>query len=388
MKIASIRAAAVSDPRLWSDPDAPLREWNKGTNSTNPLSRYRELLGQGHRFQTPWSMVVCVVEATDGTFGVGVSSHAGPVVPIINDYFAPMLEGESVFATEFLWNMMVRGSAAKMGAAGVASYAISAVDLALWDLKGKLLGRPVYELVGGPARSSIHCYATGHDIDWYRELGFEAIKLCALEGAASPTASLEGTVEMVAGFRDQLGADFDLMIDLWPVHDPLFTIELGSRLAPYNLRWLEDYLHPEDFVGYQRVRQRLPTQSLAAGERWYTDRPFANAARDHWVDVFQPDVQWVGGATAVLKIAAIADAAGIELALHAGCNDPYGQHLCAALPGNRWGEFYVHSAPGVPLDNGYRNVPGMAVPRDGKLVVSDAPGFGIELTLEMIESAT
>ena len=73
MKIASIRAAAVSDPRLWSDPDAPLREWNKGTNSTNPLSRYRELLGQGHRFQTPWSMVVCVVEATDGTFGVGVS---------------------------------------------------------------------------------------------------------------------------------------------------------------------------------------------------------------------------------------------------------------------------------------------------------------------------
>ena len=112
MKIASNRAAAVSDPRLWSDPDAPLREWNKGTNSTNPLSRYRELLGQGHRFHPPWSMVVCVVEATDGTFGMGGSSHAGPVVPIINDYFAPMLEGESVFATEFLWNMMVRGSAA------------------------------------------------------------------------------------------------------------------------------------------------------------------------------------------------------------------------------------------------------------------------------------
>ena len=105
------------------------------------------------------------------------------------------------------------------------------------------------------------------------------------------------------------------------------------------------------------------------------------------MDIFQPDVLWVGGVTASLKVAHIADAAGIEIAMHAGCNDPFGQHLCYALPGNRWGEYFVATAPGLDLADGYRNVPGMALPERGKLVPSDAPGFGIELTLGMIESA-
>ena len=105
------------------------------------------------------------------------------------------------------------------------------------------------------------------------------------------------------------------------------------------------------------------------------------------MDIFQPDVQWVGGATASLKVAHIADAAGIEIAMHAGVNDPYGQHLCYALPGNRWGELFVGTAPGVDLREGFRSVPGMALPEKGKLKPSDAPGFGIELTLGMIEAA-
>ena len=177
------------------------------------------------------------------------------------------------------------------------------------------------------------------------------------------------------------------MMDFWPVSDPAFAIELGRRLRPYDLRWLEDFLYPDDFLAYPEVRRRLPGQTLAAGERWYGDRPFAHAAAGRWLDIFQPDVQWVGGATASVKVAHIADAAGIEIAMHAGLNDPCGEHLCYALPGSRWGEFFVGTAPGVDLMDGFRSVPGMAFPEKGKLVPSDAPGFGIELTLRMIEAA-
>ncbi len=387
MKIKEVRAAAIRNIALFKKPDAARAAWRLESDGGNPLSRYREFVGEGARFAEPWPDCVCIVTAEDGTFGIGVTAHSGPVAPIVNDCFAPMLVGENALATERLWNMMSRVASARFGLGGIAGYALSAVDLALWDLKGKVFGRPVYELIGGPARDRIHCYATGLDIDWYLELGFEAIKLTTTHGAGESTAALEANEALVAGARAKVGPSFDLMMDFWPVSDPAFTIELGHRLRPYDLRWVEDFLYPDDFLVYPEVRRRLPGQTLAAGERWYGDRPFAHAAAERWVDIFQPDVQWVGGVTASLKVAHIADAAGIEIAMHAGCNDPYGQHLCYALPGNRWGEYFIRTAAGVDLADGYRNVPGMALPRKGKLVPSDAPGFGIELTLAMIESA-
>ena len=322
MKIKRVRAAAVRDLRPFRNPDAPRAARAAGNDSANPLSRYREFAGQGERFGEPWPPCVCIVTAEDGAWGCGMTSHAGPVAPIVNECFAPLIEGEDAFATERLWNMMVRLAGARFGAAGLASYALSAVDLALWDLKGKVLGRPVYELLGGPARDRIHCYATGLDVDWYLELGFEAIKLTTLHGAGEGTAALVANEALVAAAREKVGPAFDLMIDLWPVQDPRFTVELGQRLRAYDLRWLEDYLYPEDYLGYPEVRRRLPDQTLAAGERWYGDRPFQLAAAGRWVDVFQPDVQWVGGVTASMKVAHVADAAGIEIAMHAGCNDP------------------------------------------------------------------
>ena len=387
MKVESVRAAAIRNVAPFRKPDAAPAAWIDGDEGGNPLSRYREFMGKGERFQTPWPDCVCIVTAEDGTFGVGMTRHSGPVAPVINECFGPMLAGENALATERLWNMMSRVASARFGLGGIAGCALSAVDLALWDLKGKVLGRPAYELLGGPARDRVHCYATGFDVDWFLELGFEAIKLPTAHGAGESTAALEANEAVVAGVREKVGPGFDLMMDFWPVSDLAFAIELGQRLRPYDLRWLEDFLYPDDLLAYPEVRRRLPEQTLAAGERWYGDRPFAHAAAGRWLDIFQPDVQWVGGATASVKVAHIADAAGIEIAMHAGLNDPYGQHLCYALPGNRWGEFFVGTAPGVDLRDGFRSVPGMALPEKGRLVPSDAPGFGIELTLGMIEAA-
>ena len=232
---------------------------------------------------------------------------------------------------------MTRSANSAFGATGLAAFAVSAVDLALWDLKGKLLGVPTYELLGGPARDRTRCYATGNDLDDLRDRGFEAFKLACTVGPAAATAGIEETERLVAGARSELGPDADIMLDCWPVLDASYAVRLGEALAPYRLTWIEDYAQPDDWPGYADVRRRLPGQMLAAGERWHTARTFAHAAEQRLVDVLQPDVQWVGGATAVLKIAAIAAAAGLELAVHGGCNDAYGQHLCHGLPGNRWG---------------------------------------------------
>ena len=387
MKIAEITAAEVRRPEVLGGAAAAVPA-TAADAMMHPLSFDRDFNGQARRFDPPWGAAICVAAAADGTFGVGMASHAGPVVPIVNDYFAPMLKGEPALATERLWNMMTRSANGAFGSSGLAAFAVSAVDLALWDLKGKLLGAPVYELIGGPARERTRCYATGSDIDDLRRRGFDAIKLPCPVGPAAASAGVGEMESIVAEARTALGPDADLMVDFWPVLDAAYAVRLGEALAPYRLTWIEDCVQPDDWPGYEEVRRRLGGQMLAAGERWYTDRPFAHAAQNRLVDVLQPDVQWVGGATAVLRIAALAAAAGLEIAVHCGANDSYGQHLCHGLPGNRWAEMYVGDLPAGAPTNAYRPTPGMTLPRDGWMAPSGEPGFGIELTLDQVEAAT
>jgi L-rhamnonate dehydratase len=384
--IAEIAAAPLRHPGALGRPQSSPASWDP-QSLMHALSNDRGFAGQAARFAPPWGEVVCVATASDGAFGVGMTSQAGPVVPVINDFFGPMLAGEPALATEKLWNMMVRSSNSAYGTSGLASFAISAVDLALWDLKGKLLDVPVYELIGGPARDRTRCYATGNDLDDLRDRGFEAFKLACRVGPAAATAGIEETERLVAGARSELGPDADIMLDCWPVLDASYTVRLGEAVAPYRLTWIEDYAQPDDWGGYADVRRRLPTQMLAAGERWYTGRTFSHVTERRLVDVLQPDVQWVGGATAVLKIAAIAAASGLELAVHGACNDSYGQHLSHGLPVNRWAEMFVGCGPGESLMAAWRSTPGMALPDDGWLVPNNAPGFGIDLTRDQLEAA-
>ncbi|MBI4304815.1 MAG: hypothetical protein HY678_00700, partial [Chloroflexi bacterium] len=142
MKIREVRAAAIdiapnpkTNPRVPRLPDAP--------HFGGPMSRYPEY-SRATWSPGDWKRTVCVVTADDGTWGMGMTLFSGPVVRVINDHLAKMLVGQDPMATEKLWDVMQR-STASYGTAGLASYAISAVDNALWDLKGKLLKRPVYE---------------------------------------------------------------------------------------------------------------------------------------------------------------------------------------------------------------------------------------------------
>ena len=362
----------------------PSYQWD-GLEPASPMARYPAYKARRSSWSAKWKSTVCIVTAADGTFGLGVSSFAGPVSRIINDHFSPHIVGENCMATEKLFDMMSR-LATPYGSQGMASYAISAVDLALWDLKGKVLNRPVYELLGGPQKEKIFCYATGFESAWYLELGFRAMKLPFPYSPADGEEGLRKAEELVAAVRDQIGPDVALMLDCWMALDVDYTVRLAERLRPYRLRWIEDYLLPDDTEGFSQVRQRLPWQTLATGEHWYMPQSFARAANQRPVDILQPDPLWVGGISACLRICHIAEAAGLEVIPHGGMNLPYGQHLAYAMPAITWGERSGGvSAPGVPLAETVV-LPGTAVIEDGYLVPSDAPGFGIEVDRALLES--
>ena len=385
MNIKEIRAVEIElNPKPTTTPRTPSRA---GTFPMNrPVSRYAAADRRGeHVSGSGWSRPACIVTAEDGTWGFGLSLYGGPVTRIINDHFAPRLVGENCMATEKLWDLMVRSSAA-FGATGLTSYAISAVDCALWDLKGKILKRPVYELLGGPQKEKIFCYASGFDQEWYMEIGFKATKLFTPWGPEHGIEGLRKLEELVATTRETIGDKVDLMLDSWTGFNIEHTVRVCETLKPYGLKWMEDYIPPDDFVGYETVRQRLPWQTLATGEHWYLPTVFAAAAGRRLVDIFQPDVLWCGGITAAAKICHIADANGISVITHAGMNYPYGQHLALAMPAITWGERSEGvSAPGVPLEEMVK-LPGTSVIKDGYVAPSDAPGFGLEIDEAWIES--
>ncbi len=390
MKIKEIRAAAVTlAPPMKTEPRVPAIPG--AGHFTSPMARYENEF-PNRNWSEPWDRAACVVTADDGTWGVGFTPMSGPVLSIINDHFAPLLEGQSAMSIEKNWDLMRRASS-PYGAYGLTSYAISALDNALWDLKGKLLGLPVYELLGGPVKDKIFCYAsnttltygTENYIEWFLELGFKAVKLFVRHGPEDDIEGLNKNEELVARTREQVGPDVEIAVDSWMSLNTEYIVRLVEALKPYRIKWLEDYLLPEDLDSYMKVRQRVPGQTLATGEHWYTIHPFAFAAGQGLVDILQPDISWVGGMTASIRICHIAEAHGVTVIGHGGMNMPYGQHLAYAMPVIPWGERSEGVAPpGVPLEEMVL-LPGTPVIKDGYLTPSDAPGFGLEFTKDWLE---
>jgi L-rhamnonate dehydratase len=376
MKIAEIRVVRVDLPRREHTTPPRRPSWGEEAEVANPMSRYPKVKRHRSLWRPGWGGAWCQVTAEDGTWGLGRLSFAPPLQPVI-EHLGTHLVGEDCLAMEKLADMMFRLTK-PYGTQGLASYAISAIDLALWDLKGKLLGQPVYSLLGGAQKDRIFCYCTGNDVDWYQELGFRAFKLACPYGPADGLEGIDKNEALVAQARQQVGDECELMLDCWMAFDVEYTVRLAERLRPYRLRWMEECLIPEDLDAHLALRQRLPWQALSTGEHWYTHVPFQWAVRHHAVDILQPDINWCGGMTTCQRVAAAADAGGMSVILHGGGNTPYGQHFTYATPSSPWLECFVATPPGVPLEEGW-GLPGQAAPKDGWLVPSDAPGFGLEI---------
>jgi L-rhamnonate dehydratase len=386
MKITAIRACRLEIPldeaAAGEKTTARRPSWAEDAEVANPMSKFPRYKRHRSSWMPPWPGVWVQVVAEDGTWGVGSTSYGRPVAAIVEDHFAPLLVGEECTAIDRLWDMMFRASK-PYGTAGLAACAISAVDLALWDLCGKLRSAPVWELIGGPARERIFCYATGNDTDWQLELGFRAVKLACPYGPADGLHGLDENERLVARTRELAGDGVEIMLDCYMAFDVEYTVRLAERLRPYRLKWIEEYLIPEDLEGHAQVRARLPWMTLAGGEHFSTRLPFRQVIEDRSLDILQPDIHWVGGLTECARICQMADAAGLTVILHGGGGDPFGQHLTYAMPNTPWAEYGVWSAPGVPLAEA-RWCSGASVPQEGWLRPNDGPGFGLEIREEWL----
>jgi L-rhamnonate dehydratase len=382
MKITSVQAVRVTLPAREATTAPRRAPWSQNAEVANPMSRYPRVKAHRSLWLPRWEAVWCKVTAEDGTWGLGSTGYGRPVAAIIDDHLGPQLVGEDCLATEKLADMLFRLTK-PYGSTGLASYAVSAIDLALGDPKGKLLDKPVYALLGGPQKERIFCYCTGNDVDWYQELGFRAFKLACPYGPADGLDGMYKNEAFVAGVREQIGDACELMLDCWMAFDVDYTVRLAEVLRPYRLKWMEECLIPEDFDAHIALRERLPWQTLATGEHWYTHVPFGWAVQHRVADILQPDINWCGGISVCQKVAAMADAAGISVMLHGGGNTPFGQHFSYATAAVPWCVCFVGTPPGVPLSESW-GMPGQALPQDGWLVPSDAPGFGLEIAEEWI----
>ena len=385
MKITDIRAMRLKVPTTEAPAQPKPRRpgWAADAEVANPMSRFPKV--KRHRslwLPRGWEAVWCQVTLEDGTTGLGNTGHGRVSAALIEDHLAPQLKGEDGLAIDRLADMMFRLTK-PYGSTGLAAYAVSAIDLALWDARGKVLQQPVYSLLGGPQRERLFCYATGNDIDWYQELGFKAFKLACPYGPADGLNGLRKNEEFVANAREQIGDECELMLDCWMAFDVEYTVRLAETLRPYRLKWMEECLIPEDFDAHLALRERLPWQTLSTGEHWYTHVPFQWAVNHKVVDILQPDIHWCGGMTTCQKIGAAADAGGLSVILHGGASNPYGQHFSIATPAVPWAEYFVGTPPGVPLET-LPGLPGCPRPKDGWLEPNDTPGFGLEIQDEWL----
>ena len=265
MKIKEIRAFEIAtEPKPVTNPRSPSRA--QSVHMNRPMGRYERYPNSvRHVSFTTWKRPAVLVTAEDGTQGFGLSLYAPPVTRIINEHFGPNLIGENAMATEKLWDMMVRLSTA-FSPTGMTSYAISALDVALWDLKGKLLGLPVYELLGGPQKEKIFCYASGFDQAWYMELGFRATKLFSPWGPEDGLEGLNKLEELVASTRETIGDDVELMLDAWTGYDSEFTVRVAERDAAVRSQMARG-LHPAGRSLGVRVNPATPALADAGDRR-------------------------------------------------------------------------------------------------------------------------
>jgi L-rhamnonate dehydratase len=260
------------------------------------------------------STVFLQIETEDGITGI-----AGPIPEQVAYIAAHSLRrfliGQDAIAGEKLWDQMHRGMV--HGRQGDAMLAISAVDCALWDLRGKWLGQPVYRLLGGPTRPAIPAYASmlgfavldpGRVRDRaqeYQQLGYKAQKWFFRHGPMSGKEGLRKNVELVRTLREAVGEDYDLMFDCWQAMDVDYVGELADRIREFRPRWLEECVMPDRIDSYSRIKA-LTDIPLAGAEHEYTRWGFKRFIDAGALSVIQPDIYWCGGLSETLKIAAYA----------------------------------------------------------------------------------
>ena len=354
------------------------------------------------------SYVFVQLDTDEGLTGWGeVTTYPGPVA---NGVVASALRQIDSFLhdadplqIEAIWHRLFRAFT-YLGTRGAVTALISAIDIALWDIKGQALGVPVYELLGGKVRENVPLYThfrydptvqvmVEHAVAEV-ERGSRAIKTDPFmaAGGLSNFAYLDGQIDrktentavaMIEGIRDAVGPDVEVLIDAHALYNVPTAVRLANRLAPANITWFEEPVPPESYDALEQVRAQIPTR-ISVGERLYTRYEFLPVLSRHLSDYVMPDVTWTGGISELKKIATLAETFYIPISPHDASgpiNVIAGAQVVLTVP-----NFYRLEARRVSLDfyNAFLNEP-LQVQGDA-LIVPDRPGLGVSLNLDYLSA--
>jgi L-alanine-DL-glutamate epimerase-like enolase superfamily enzyme len=325
----------------------------------------------------------------------GVTGIAGPIQEVtaylIHKILKPVILHADPTDSEKLWDRMYR--MAIHGRKGEVMMAISTVDCALWDLRGKWLNVPVYKLLGGTTRDKIRVYAStlGYSLDpaLVRERaqrlvaqGYTAMKWFFRYGPWNGREGMQKNLELARTLREAVGPDVDIMLDAWNSWDVPYSIQMAEQLAEYDIFWLEEPVLADKIESYAAIRAMSPIR-IAGGEHEYTRWGFKDILKTNAMDVWQPDIYWAGGISEIVKIAALASVADVIIIPH-GHSTPANTHVTASLSPSlspmqeyllKWNEvhqfFLKHPVK----------------PVHGSITIPQLPGIGMELDESKIEKS-
>jgi D-galactarolactone cycloisomerase len=345
--------------------------------------------------------VICVISTDEEIQGVGEAFYfGGPAriaADIITHVYGPLLVDKDPWDTSVIWDSLYNRTR-DQGMKGVIISALSAIDIALWDIKGKAKDLPVFKLLGGAYRKKARAYATGlyepqnvpdkiealvNEALGYKQDGFSGMKLKIGYG-------IDRDVGYVKAIREAIGEEICLMVDANHAYNSSEAIQLARKIEKFDIYWFEEPVPPEDLDGYCEVRKKSNIL-IAGGECEYTRYGFRNLINLRAVDILQPDLCAAGGFSEMTKIVAMASAANIALVPHVwGTNVGLAAslQLFASLP-----HFPERRFPAEPFFEYDRSAHPFRekvtsekfVLKDGYLDIPDKPGLGISLDLKSVE---
>jgi L-rhamnonate dehydratase len=384
VKVARIETIALREP-------TPER-WDRWC--TTPMDVF--LPDSDHRPPKPGagvSNVLVHVQTDDGLDGYGLVGLGSPAaIPVIEHHLAPQVVGRSPFDVELIWERMFR-STVNIGRKGLVLEAVSAIDIALWDVLGQAQGQPVYNLIGGRTKPRLRAYVSsayaredldrlGEEVRRHVGLGYTALKMRFGYGPNDGEAGKRRNERLVATVREAAGEDVEVAADAYMGWDAGYAVDMIRRLEPYRLAWVEEPVLPDDYEGYRRIRDAVSTP-ISGGEHEFTRWGYFELLKRGCVDIVQPDVNRMGGITEALKVWSIASGFGIPVYPHS--NAAHNAHLILSHLNSPLIEVF----PEDEVRTGYtlyqHLFDGQPVARDGYVEVSDAPGFGLTLNRDVLD---
>jgi L-rhamnonate dehydratase len=341
-----------------------------------------------------FSWLVVEIETDNGLIGYGNAGLSPDVTKLIIDSkFKSLLIGEDPLNNEYLYEKMYRSSVA-YGRKGSVIAAISAIDIALWDIKGQAAKMPVFMLLGGRTKEYIPTYYSRlytrnldqlqQEAAYYKAEGFTGMKLRCGYPLTDGNAGLKKNVEMVRKVRETVGDDVEIMLECYMGFNFNYARQLLKELEPYNLRWIEEMLLPDEIHNFAKLKNYTDIP-LSGGEHEYTRFGFYDLLKADSLDIFQFDTNRVGGFTEAQKICTMAYMNGVEVIPHGG--QMHNLHVVMSSFASPMAEYFPQTEIEVGNEMFWYIFDGEAVAENGKLQLDDnKPGMGLTLKTEGLEN--